>query len=132
MSLRRKARPIWRPGETPALPKGWPKLARAIRVRDAHHCRHCGHPAPGGPVDHLVPRKLLVADEVACPENLALLCLVSCHPWKTMRLEPKLYKGDVLAFNLFLSVVAGSGPVPSAAFKARAYKRLTKQVEERK
>jgi hypothetical protein len=108
------------------MPPKWPALARSIRQRDHHHCRRCGHHAAGGPVDHIIPRRLLVGDEVALEANLALLCNAPCHtPFKTMVLEPKLYQGDVLAFDQFLAILAQSGPVPSAALKGRAYERLT-------
>jgi hypothetical protein len=46
-----------------------------------------------------------------------------------MVLEPKLYAGDVLAFNQFLKVLAQTGPVPSGLLRANAYARLTNWIE---
>lgn len=119
----RKARPIVRPGVTPKMPKGWRGVCARIRKRDKGRCRRCGDPTLSGHTDHLVPRKLLVVAELALQSNLATLCF-GCHSFKTMVLEPRLYRGDVLAFDSFLAVVGKTGPVPSPHLKARAYKRL--------
>lgn len=125
-SVWRKPRPIVRPGVTPRMPRTWPGLARAIRKRDKV-CRRCGHEAPGGPVDHLIPRKLLVGSEIAARANLALLC-PGCHAYKTMMLEPRFYRGDIQALAEFLKVVARTGPVPSSSLKGRAYERLAEAL----
>lgn len=119
----RKARPIVRPVSTPPMPKGWLKVAQRVRARDRWECRRCGRAAPQGHVDHLIPRKLLLPVEILVETNLGLLC-GPCHAWKTMVLEPQFYKADILDFELFLSVVEQTGPVPSRALTSAAYGRL--------
>jgi 5-methylcytosine-specific restriction endonuclease McrA len=53
-------------------------------------------------VDHIIPWILLKADESVANhfDNLASLC-ISCHGKKTLSVEPKLFKGDVLTLRRF-------------------------------
>lgn len=71
----------------------------------------------------MIPRRLLIGDQVADPTNLATMC-PGCHARKTMDLEPMLYRGDITAFMRFLTTMAATGPVPDPEFRAGAWERL--------
>ena len=124
---RRRVKPkLPRPGVTPAMPRDWRLRCEVVRQRDHGRCRRCAREAFSslGAVDHVLPRRLLIGRENGVLANLALLCRDKCHAWKTSMLEPRLYRGDVLAFQMFLNVIEQSGPIPSKSLLARDYSRL--------
>lgn len=128
---RKKNRPP-RPGETTKPPSNaaWKKLCAQIRKRDKETCRFCGDPAKGaaGQVDHIVPRRLLAGLDADHPHNLALLCTRTCHARKSHRIEPALYRGDVLSFTTFY--LALGEPFPPEALRMAAYFNLTTMISE--
>ena len=115
-----------RPGQVAGYGPGWRLLCRRIRERDGYHCRHCGWPAPTGPIDHLLPRRLFASrrdPDRDREDGLALLCDF-CHGIKTSLVEPALYRADYLSFHRFLLTVSHSGPIPPTEVVAAALDRL--------
>ncbi|MBI3937164.1 MAG: HNH endonuclease [Betaproteobacteria bacterium] len=100
-----------------------------IRRRD-QTCRYCGGAAAGagGAIDHLLPRRLFPHGQGDFPDNLALLC-VEHHAVKTSIIEPALYRGDYLAFSMFLDRIRISGPVPCADAIGDALAKLRQLLE---
>jgi len=123
---RRVRKKLPRPGVTPPMPKEWRALCERVRARDANRCRRCRVEAMGqtGQVNHILPRRLFTTGLAASrPENLALLCL-RCHGYFTGQVEPRLFRGDVLCFELALAILKQTGPTPSSLLLMRAYARL--------
>lgn len=115
-----------RPGATPPMPPGWAHRAELTLRRDSYLCRRCGAVTciTLRAVDHVIPRRLFATGRAAsAARNLATLCS-ACHGWKTSTLEPALYRGNILAFESFLTTLALSGPTPTPAMLATAYGRL--------
>ena len=129
---RRKKNRAPRPGKTtdPAGNAAWKKLCLQIRERDGHRCRFCGEPAKGhaGQIDHIVPRRLLAGADAEHPDNLALLCTRTCHARKSHRIEPALYRGDVLSFTTFY--LSLGEPFPPGHLRAAALLNLTRMIAE--
>lgn len=113
-----------RPGLTPSLPRNWKALCREVIARDKI-CRLCGIPPStvGFDVNHIIPRR--VADPVWVNDlaNLALLC-DPCHSGVTHYHEPRLYQGNVLAWNELLRKLGFTGPVPTHEMLAFAYAKI--------
>jgi HNH endonuclease len=126
---RRPPRPYrMRPGVTAPMPATWKKICREVRERDKA-CRRCGVTGAGARYDinHIIPRR--IADPLWANDsiNLALLC-DHCHAMVTHYYEPRLYEGDVLAYDVFLRTLARTGPVPLEAMRAFAYGQVTEAI----
>lgn len=94
-----------RPESEKSRGPGWRRLAESIRERDGRRCVRCSEPEDDRrrhSVDHIVPWLLVkhAPDIANDPTNLATLC-DSCHGVKTMKIEPRLLRGDWLALQEF-------------------------------
>jgi hypothetical protein len=95
--------PLHRGDQDPNRGARWRQLAATIRLRDRFECQRCGkfESENGGKklsVDHIVPWRLF-EDKAAAndPDNLASLCH-ACHAHKTVYVEPRYLRGDMMAF----------------------------------
>jgi hypothetical protein len=113
------------------MPPNWTKRCLLTLKRDQYLCRRCGTVTciTTKAVDHIIPRRLFLTGVAAStPRNCAVLC-THCHGWKTSVLEPALYRGDVLAFRTFLSLLEQTGPVPKAEIIGDALGRLRRLLD---
>jgi 5-methylcytosine-specific restriction endonuclease McrA len=97
--------PLYRGHRDPNRGRGWAQLAREMRLRDNHTCQRCGDRHQDGmktfPVDHIIPWRCFVDKWSANdPSNLATLC-PKCHQYKTLIVERRYLRGDVLPMEQY-------------------------------
>lgn len=86
----------------------WKKLSKTIIERDGRMCRKCGklecdmELQHNLAVDHIIPARMFGerVDLMNQDGNLITLC-ASCHGRKTSKIEPRMFKGDMLALGEF-------------------------------